>query len=418
MTHFIDELRWRGLLHDITDEAGIRKLEAGSSFYVGFDPTAPSLQVGNLVALIAAIHIARSGIIPLILFGGATGAIGDPSGKNAERQLLDRQTIDNNLLFQTQQVRKIFERAGITPYFVNNLDWTRNVTILEFLRDIGKYFTVNYMLAKDVVKTRLDGEGISYTEFSYMLLQSFDFLHLFKERNCRLQLGGSDQWGNITAGLELIRKKLQGEAYALSWPLLTNAQGKKFGKSEGGAIWLDPERTSPFRFHQFWLQTEDADAARMLRIFTFLTAQEIEDLEQSTRTAPEQRRAQRALADAVCDLVHGPERTQEAKRSAEVLFGGSLDGIEDRRLEEIFADVPSSLLPRARIPGMKYVELLVECGLAKSKGEARRLVQNGGAYLNNQRVSDAELLVEGAAGGSALLILRSGKKAYHLVKLV
>ena len=414
----VSNLEWRGLLQECTDRETVSKLGASDSFYVGYDPTAPSLQLGNLVPMIASLHLARSGLRCIQLFGGATGAIGDPSGKRQERQLLDRDAIVKNVTNHKRIASAIFERAGVSAEFVDNLDWTKDMSVIDFLRDVGKYFTVNYMLAKETVKTRLEGDGLSFTEFSYMLLQSMDFLHLRTSKECKLQIGGSDQWGNITAGLELIRKKGVTDAHALSIPLLLDSQGRKFGKSAEGAIWLDPTATSPYRFHQYWLNVEDADAIRYLKIFTFLSQEEIKSLEDATQQHPEKREAQKRLADSVCTLVHGEQATADAKRSAEVLFGGSLSGLSEDQLVEIFRDVPSSSVTRAHLKESKVVDLFVESGLAKSKGEARRLVQNGGAYLNNERVTDVEALA-GPAGGdqTKLAVLRSGKKSYHLIKI-
>lgn len=414
----LSPLRARGLVHDCSDEKAMLNLKPQDGFYVGFDPTAPSLQLGNLVPLVVTIHLAKAGLTPVLLFGGATGAIGDPSGKSAERQLLERATIESNIANHQRTVSGIFERLKIKPHFVNNYDWTKDISVLEFLRDVGKHFTVNYMVAKEVVKTRLGGEGISFTEFSYMLLQANDFLHLHQHHNCKLQIGGSDQWGNITAGLELIRRKIQGEAVAFSIPLLTDSQGKKFGKSEGGTLWLDPSATSPYRFHQFWLNVADADVGRYLRVFTFFEEDEIQALEKATKEAPEKRAAQNALADSVCSLVHGESATRDARRCAEVLFGGSLDGLSSQQLEEIFQDSPSSTLLRSQILKSSFAEILTTSGLVKSKGEAKRLIQNGGAYLNNQRVNDVDFQVsDDATLASGVLVLRSGKKQYHLVKV-
>jgi tyrosyl-tRNA synthetase len=419
----VSNLEWRGLLHECSDRDAIAKLGPNDSFYVGYDPTAPSLQLGNLVPMIASLHLARSGIKCIQLFGGATGAIGDPSGKRQERQLLSREDIERNVSNHKRLASQIFARAGVEAEFVDNFDWTRGMSVIEFLRDVGKHFTVNYMLAKETVKTRLDGDGLSFTEFSYMLLQSMDFHHLRTTKNCKLQIGGSDQWGNITAGLELIRKKGAGEAYALGIPLLLDSQGKKFGKTADGAIWLDANATSPYRFHQFWLNVEDADAIRYLKIFTFLSQEEIQALAEATAQHPEKREAQKKLADAVCNLVHGEQATTDAKRSAEVLFGGSLEGLSGAQLGEIFKDVPSSTLPRAQIAELKVLDLFVSSGLAKSKGEARRLFQNGGAYFNNERVSNAEascaelLGPEALSQSTSMIVLRSGKKSYHLIKM-
>jgi tyrosyl-tRNA synthetase len=292
------------------------------------------------------------------------------------------------------------------------------VTLLEFLRDVGKHFTVNYMLQKDSVKIRMEGDGISFTEFSYMLLQANDFLHLYRTKNCKLQFGGSDQWGNITAGLELIRRKIQGEAFALSSPLILDSQGRKFGKSEGGAVWLDGRLTSPYKFHQYLLNVADADALRYLKIFTFLPRAAIDDLAERMESNPGERAAQRALADELCTLIHGEAATEDAKRSAAVLFGGSLDGLTEAQLGEIFADVPSSEMSAAAVRGMSVVDALVATKLVPSKGEARRLIASGGAYLNNERVSDPAAAVGSVLKPEArLVVFRSGKKNYHLVKL-
>lgn len=415
----VSNLEWRGLLQECSDREAVAKLSAADSFYVGYDPTAPSLQLGNLVPMVASLHLARSGVSCIQLFGGATGAIGDPSGKRQERQLLSREDIVRNVTNHKRIASQIFERAGVKAEFVDNFEWTKDMSVIEFLRDVGKHFTVNYMLAKETVKTRLDGDGLSFTEFSYMLLQSMDFHHLRTTKNCKLQIGGSDQWGNITAGLELIRKKGVNEAYALSIPLLLDSQGKKFGKTADGAIWLDPTATSPYRFHQYWLNVEDADAIRYLKIFTFLSQEEIQLLAEATAQHPEKREAQKRLADEVCTLVHGDQATSDAKRSAEVLFGGSLAGLSETQLGEIFKDVPSSSLSRTQVAESKVVDLFVSSGLAKSKGEARRLFQNGGAYLNNERMSDVETACAAAVPAeAALIVLRSGKKSYHLIKIV
>jgi tyrosyl-tRNA synthetase len=413
---FLAELEWRGLIQDVVNPEAILKLSPGTPFYVGMDPSAPSLQIGNLVPLIVSMHLGRAGLSPLLLFGGATGSIGDPSGKKAERQLLDKSSVDANVAKHQAKVLEIFDRAKVKTTFVNNYDWTAPLSVLDFLRDVGKFFTINYMLAKEFVKTRVEEDSISYTEFSYMLLQAFDFCHLYQHKNCKLQIGGSDQWGNITSGLELIRKKLSGEAYAFSFPLVTDSAGRKFGKSEGGAVWLDGSMTSPYRFHQFWLNVDDASVVKLLKIFTFLPQAEILRLETSVSQSPEKREAQIALADAVCDLVHGPEATAKAKRSAQVLFGGSLEGLSRADLEEIFAEVPSTSYDKQKLSGMSYLDLLAETKLVPSKGEGRRLITNGGAYLNNERVTDPQLRLPEALVESGMLVLRAGKKQYHLVK--
>ena len=417
--NILAELQQRNLIQDISDPELFDKLKPGEAFYVGFDPTAPSLQLGNLVPLTMSMRLAKAGYKPILLFGGFTGAIGDPSGKANERQLLDQEAINTNVSNHQKCVKQIFERAKLDVKFVNNTEWCANLTTLEFLRDVGKHFTVNYMLSKEVVKTRVEGAGISFTEFSYMILQSFDFLNLYKTYNCKLQIGGSDQWGNLTAGLELIRKKIQGEAFAFSIPLITDSQGKKFGKSESGTIWLDAAQSSPYKFHQFWLNLPDSDVVKYLKIFSFFSLEEIAELEKSLLTAPEKRAAQNALADCMCSLVHGEEATQDARKSAQVLFGGSIDGLSSGQLADIFEDAPSSSLEKSKLETLSFLDLLVESKLAKSKGEARRLVESGGAYLNNQRISDVNLkLSEASCLDSEMLVLRSGKKNYHILKVL
>lgn len=415
----LDELTWRGLLQDISDPEALSKLKAGDAFYIGFDPTAPSFQVGNLVPLIVSIHLTKAGLKPILLFGGATGMIGDPGGKSAERNLLPLEQVAENVKLQQTQAANLWKSAGLSnvPEVVNNLDWSKDISMLSFLRDIGKHFTVNYMLAKDSVKSRLSGDGISYTEFSYMLLQSNDFLHLYQNKNCKLQIGGSDQWGNITAGLELIRKKIQGDAYALSFPLITNSEGKKFGKSEGNAVWLNPTMTSPYKFHQFWLNVPDAEAIRLLKIFTLEGREKIEEVAALMQTAPEKRDAQKLLADSLCTFVHGATATADAKKCAQALFSGSLAELSNDQILDIFEDAPSSTVTRAQVSELDILTLL-STTVSKSKGEARRLVQGGGIYLDSERVSSETLkLNDTAILSKGFVVLRSGKKNYHLVRL-
>jgi len=418
--HFLDELSWRGLLQDVTDEAGLRKLGAGEKFYVGADPTAPSLHFGSLLVLLTSMRVARFGLEPIILFGGSTGFIGDPTGRRTERLLLTPEVIATNVQSLSAQVRTIFDRVGVKATFVNNYDWTKDVSVIEFLRETGKYLTVNYMLAKDSVSARMESEsGISFTEFSYMLLQAFDFCHLHQTAGCKIQFGGSDQWGNITAGLELIRKKVQGEAYAFSIPLLVDSTGKKMGKSEGNPVFLDAKLFSPYRFHQYLLNTADADVVRLLKMATFFSREEITALEAEMTAHPEKRTAQKALADAVCTIVHGEDATAGAIRSAEVLFGGgSLAGLSDSQLGEIFSEVPSTEMTRAALQSCSVLDLFAQTGISKSKGEARRLVESGGAYVNNERVEDgAQPLTALSQHPSSMLVLRAGKKNYHVVRL-
>ncbi|MCB0330107.1 MAG: tyrosine--tRNA ligase [Bdellovibrionales bacterium] len=418
MGNWFKELQDRGLIQDVSDEERLSSYGAQTGFYVGFDPTAPSLQLGNLVPLVVAMHLASAGLKPYILFGGATGSIGDPSGKDKERSLLERTVIEKNIATQEAQVLKLFATRGLTATFVNNYEWTKELSVLEFLRDTGKHFTVNYMLAKEVVKTRLEGNGISYTEFSYMLLQSLDFDYLLRNHNVSIQFGGSDQWGNITAGLELIRRKGSGEAAAFSFPLLTNSEGKKFGKSEGGAIWLDETLTSPYRMHQFLLNTEDADSLRYLKVLTFIPLEELEALEQEHLAHPEQRLAQTRLADTLVSFIHGDEALASANRSRNVLFGGTLDGISEIELLEIFQGVPSSEVQKSEIVELPVAELYAGSSLAASRGEAKRLITQGGAYVNGVRVDDPQQTVGTLSlPFEGVIVLRSGKKKYHLVKL-
>jgi tyrosyl-tRNA synthetase len=417
--NILEELTWRGLIQDISDPEAFSKIKAGDACYIGFDPTAPSLQVGNLVQILVSIHLTKAGIRPILLFGGATGMIGDPGGRSIERNLMSLEDVARNVELQSEQARTLWQNAGtdVAPEIVNNIEWTRNVSYLEFLRDIGKHFTVNYMLQKDSVKSRLSGEGISYTEFSYMLLQAFDFLHLYQSKRCRLQFGGSDQWGNLTAGLELIRRKIQGEAFAFSVPLITNAEGKKFGKSAGNAVWLDPALTSPYQFHQFWLNVQDSEVIKLLKVFTFTPQEEIERLERSLTEHPEKREAQKFLADALCDLVHGKNATEDAKRAAGALFGGSLEGLSGKQILEVLADAPSTTVTRADAAVIDVVSL-VGSTLASSKGEARRLIQGGGIYLDSERVSDPTMPISATKLlDNGFIVLRSGKKNYHLVKV-
>jgi tyrosyl-tRNA synthetase len=415
-----EELRWRGLVQDISDEELLQRLGPGTSFYFGIDPTAPSPHAGNLIGLLLCLRLGKAGLKPILLFGGATAAIGDPSGRNSERQLMARETIVANISNQKRLVQAIYERAGVAATFVDNYDWTAGITALEFLRDIGKHFTVNFMLAKEVVKTRLDGDGISFTEFSYMLLQAFDFYHLHQSHACALQVGGSDQWGNMTAGLELIRRKTTGgQACVLSYPLMTDAQGRKIGKSTGGALWLDPSMTSPYRFHQYWLNVGDADVLKLIKLFTLADQATLDELSSSMQQSPEKRIPQQYLADTVCSLVHGEQATQSAKQCAQVLFGGAaLDSLSIPELLDIFSEVPSTSLARGQFEQLPLLDLVVQTGLLKSKGEAKRLLENGGLYVNNVRPKDASAGLSECLLGGELLVLRSGKKQYHLVRVL
>jgi tyrosyl-tRNA synthetase len=419
-----EELQWRGLIYDHIEGVPDLLEREKITIYNGFDATADSLHVGHLVPLVALARLQRFGHTPIALAGGGTSMIGDPSGKTGERQLLSRQQIEANVESIKGQLAHFldFEVKSNPARLLNNADWLLPLHLVDFLRDIGKFFTVNYMISKDSVKSRLEREdGISFTEFSYMLLQSYDFLHLYDHQGCIMQTGGSDQWGNITAGVELIRRTRSVPAYGMVYPLITKADGSKFGKTESGAVWLSPQRTSPYRFYQFWLNADDRDVVRYLKFFTFLPQPEIMALEAAIAGHPEQRAAQRALAQEMTRTVHGPTDLARAEQASAALFGGDVTGLSAADIEDIFADVPSFELPRQQFAGdgLPVVDLLVSSGLAKSKGEARRSIAEGGIYLNNQRVSDpAHLASLNDVIDGKFTVLRKGRKNYLLVKVI
>ncbi|MGB8370001.1 MAG: tyrosine--tRNA ligase [Limisphaerales bacterium] len=419
----LEELKWRGLVADCTDAAELAKrLASPATLYCGFDPTADSLHVGNLVPLLALRRFQLLGHHPIAVAGGATGMVGDPSGKTSERQLLTPEVLAHNISRVKEQLKKLldFDTKTNPARLVDNASWTKDVSYLDFLRDIGKHFSVNQMVAKESVRARMEDRevGISYTEFSYMLLQAFDFYVLGRDHNCELQIGGSDQWGNITAGIELTRKKLGKIVFGLTLPLITNADGTKFGKTEAGAIWLDPRRTSVYRFYQFWINTDDRDAIRYLKYFTFLSKEEIEALEKKHVENPGAREAHRALAKAVTDLIHGPNATTEAIRASEILFGGELKGIAESTFNEIVGEVPTKEIEKSKLDsaGLPLVELLVHSGLCPSKGQARKDIEGGGVNINNVREASATRIV---TTGDLLfgkhILLRKGKKNYVVV---
>jgi tyrosyl-tRNA synthetase len=417
--NLLDDLEWRGLIAHSTDLDALRgALTAGSvRFYVGFDPTAPSLHMGNLVQILTAKRLQDAGHTPYALVGGATGMIGDPK-ESGERTLNTLDTVKDWVERVRRQIEPFLSFEGENAAtMVNNYDWTASLSTIDFLRDVGKHFPVNRMLARDVVRSRLDA-GISYTEFSYVLLQSMDFLNLYRDHGVTLQFGGSDQWGNLTGGVELIRRSDGGKAHAFATPLVTRADGTKYGKTEGGALWLDPEMMSPYAFYQFWLNAEDEKVGELLRIFTFLTRAEIEELEAQHAEKPHLRIAQRALAEHVSTLVHGAEETARIKEASAALFGtGDLRSVGWRTLHAALATArPLVTVPADDVPTM--VDLLVETGLVKSKGEARRAVAEGGAYLNNERVDDPDY-VPGDADliEDRLLVLRRGKKSFAGVEV-
>jgi len=424
MPNVFDEFQWRGLVYDATEELPELLAREKVTAYIGFDPTSDSLQVGNLLALMGLARLQRFGHTPIALAGGGTGMIGDPSGKAQERQLLSREQVEANVeVIKVQMGRFLdFQVKGNPARILNNADWLMPISLIEFLRDVGKHFTVNYMMAKDSVKSRLEREeGISYTEFSYMLLQAYDFLHLFEHHQCKLQAGGSDQWGNITAGVELIRRVQGKRAYGLVYPLVTSAGGVKLGKTESGTVWLDPNRTSPYRFYQFWLNQDDADVINYLKYFTWLGKPEIEEIEHKLEEHPERREAQRTLAQEMTRIVHGETALARAEQASQVLFGGEIAGLGAGDIQDIFADVPSTRVPKQAFEaeGMDVVDLLQTVGLVRSKGEARRLIAGGGIYANNVRVDDESGRVSMAdAIDGQFLVLRKGKKTYHVVQVV
>jgi tyrosyl-tRNA synthetase len=414
------ELEWRELLYDGTEGLGEALAAGPITGYIGFDPTASSLHVGSLLPAMALARLQRAGHNPIALVGGGTGLIGDPSGKTQERVLLTREQVDENIAGIRAQLEPFldFTAARNPARIVNNGEWLRQLDLISFLRDVGKHFTVNYMIAKESVKRRLEGdEGISFTEFSYMLLMAYDFVVLFDRYNCTLQMGGSDQWGNITAGMDLIRKLRGARAYGLVSPLVTTTAGVKFGKTEAGTIWLDPARTSPFRFYQFWLNTDDRDVVRYLKFFTFLGRADIEGLARATAEQPERREAQRALARAVTALVHGDDHVRRAEQAAQVLFGEKIGDIPVEDVLTVFEDAPSTELTLPA-DGMPILDMLVAIKLVASKSEAMRLLKSGGVYVNNVRAADERArLTKSEAIGGQVFVLRKGRKDQHIVRV-
>jgi len=417
MSDLLAELEWRGFVYHATQHIKDH-LQGRRTVYCGFDPTAPSLQLGNLMPLMLLRHFQLRGHKPIVLMGGGTGLIGDPSGQQTERPLLSKEQIRDNVHRHRDQVARLldFDARETRALVLNNADWLVEQRVVDFLRDVGKHFTVNVMLQKESVKARLDA-GISYTEFSYMLLQAYDFLHLFRKEQCTIQVGGSDQWGNITAGIDLIRRVEDGEAHGLVAPLFTTAAGAKFGKTAGGAVWLDPSRTSVYKFYQFWLNTDDRDAERSLKLFTFLPRAEIDAVLATLKANPAAREAQRALARDVSERVHGPDATAKVIRASEVLFGG----FDPHAADDATFDVLAQELPTATVAardGLSLVDAVVRAGLAKSKSEARRSIEQGGIYVNQARVKDVARSIGNAdwlAGRN--LLLRKGKKDYGLLRL-
>ena len=428
MTHnFVEELKWRGMIHDMMPETDKVLSEGPTAGYIGFDPTADSLHIGSLVQIMILMHFQRAGHKPIALVGGATGMIGDPSGKSAERNLLDAETLDRNVAGIKNQLAKFLDFGNTTKnaaLLVNNYEWISRFSLIDFARDIGKHLTVNYMMAKDSVKKRVGAdakEGMSFTEFTYQLIQGYDFLHLYENHNCLLQMGGSDQWGNITTGTELIRRKLSGKAYAITCPLITKADGTKFGKSEGGNVWLDKEKTSPYSFYQYWLNTSDEDAERYIKIFTFLSEKEIKDIVASHNEAPHQRQLQRTLADEVTRMVHSEEDRANAVQAAQILFGNAtsyaLKNLDEQTLLDVFAGVPQASLKLSDLEkGIDVIPLLAgDTGFLPSNGAARRALQERSISVNKEKVDDAFVATSADLICDKYLLLQRGKKNYFLV---
>lgn len=428
--NFVEELQWRGMIHDIMPETEEHLLEAMRSAYVGFDPTADSLHIGHLVPIMILSFFQRSGHKPYALVGGATGMIGDPSMKSSERNLLDEETLTKYVSGIQEQLSRFLDFSGETEnaaVLVNNYDWMKEYTFLNFIRDIGKHITVNYMMAKDSVKSRLSGEsaeGLSFTEFSYQLIQGYDFLNLYREHNCTLQMGGSDQWGNITTGTELIRRIEGGKGYALTCPLITKSDGTKFGKSEGGNVWLDAEKTSPYKFYQYWLNSSDEDAEKYIKIFTFLDQKTIESLVEEHREAPHLRVLQKRLGQEVTTTVHGKEEYEKAVKASEILFGKStsedLKTLNEKTFLDVFEGVAQAEVNREKIEqGLDIIAALsAETGFLKSNAEARRALKENSISVNREKVADDYTISEKDLINNRFVLLQRGKKNYFIIRVV
>ena len=427
MTDIISELTWRGLIHQTTDSDNLPQWLAAQSrtLYAGFDPTADSLHVGSLMPLLYLRRFQKAGHRPIALVGGATGMIGDPSGKSEERNLLSVDALRHNVEGIGAQMESLldFDCGKQSALLVNNFDWMQNFSYLDFLRDVGKSFPIGVMMGKESVKSRLDREdgGLSYTEFSYMLLQAYDFAYLNEHHNCELQVGGSDQWGNITSGIDLARRMRSVQLYGITCPLLTKSDGGKMGKTESGTVWLSPERTSPYQFYQYWINVDDADAGNCLRMLTELDADEVQSLDSARAEHPERRESQKRLALELTRLIHGSSGLDSAQRATEIFFGAEIDSLSDRQLGEIFSDVPSQELSFDRLTGegLGVIDALCESGLAKTKGEARRTITQGGGYINNRRITGIDqTLTTANLASETVMVLRCGKRRYALLRFV
>ncbi|MEY2649172.1 MAG: hypothetical protein RL282_1885 [Bacteroidota bacterium] len=423
----IEELKWRGMLQDIMPGTAEQLEKEPTTAYIGFDPTADSLHIGSLVPILLLYHLQQAGHKPIALVGGATGMVGDPSGKSEERNLLDEETLQKNIAGVKNQLSKYLDfspEKSNSAELVNNYDWFKNLGFIDFLRDVGKHITVNYMMSKDSVRKRIEGEtGISYTEFAYQLMQGYDFYWLYTHKNCKLQMGGSDQWGNITTGTELIRRKAGGEGFAFTCPLITKADGGKFGKTEKGNVWLDPTKTTPFQFYQFWLNAADEDAIKWIKIFTLLDKHEIESLIEMHAKAPESRILQKKLAECITSFVHGKEEFEAAQKTTEQLFGKGeeidLTTLSEEELLNAMDGVPIHSISAEKIAeSIDIVSFLAETGIFPSKGEARKMVQGGGISINKEKQADPSFLIGNPnIVGGKYIVVQKGKKNHYLVKL-
>ena len=425
MMNFVEEMKWRGMIHDIMPGTEEQLQKELTSAYIGFDPTADSLHIGSLVQIMTLVHLQRAGHKPLALVGGATGMVGDPSGKSKERNLLSEEVLAHNLSCVQKQLARFldFDCGDNSAEIVNNYDWFKHFNFLDFIRDVGKHISINYMMAKDSVKSRLE-TGMSFTEFTYQLVQGYDFYHLYTEKNCKLQLGGSDQWGNIVTGTELIRRKARGEAFAITTPLIKKADGTKFGKTEGGNVWLDAERTSPYKFYQYWLNASDEDAKTYIKIFTLLSKEEIDSLIAEHDTAPHQRLLQKTLGKDVTVRVHGEEAYQRAIEASEILFGKDtaeqLKTIEERDLLDIFEGVPQFEVSKADIDkGIEIIDLLAQkTQVFSSNGDARRMLKSNAVSINKLKVTADKIVDAGALLNDKYVLVQKGKKNYFLLKAI
>lgn len=429
MMNFVEELRWRGMLHDIMPETEEYLLKNKTTGYIGFDPTADSLHIGSLVPIILLMHFQKAGHNPIALVGGATGMVGDPSGKSEERNLLDEETLAKNVAGVKAQLARFLDFNSTTEnaaQLVNNYDWMKEISLIEFVRDIGKHITVNYMMAKDSVKKRLDSDsqtGMSFTEFTYQLFQGYDFYHLYKEKDCKLQMGGSDQWGNITTGTELIRRKAQGKAYALTCKLITKADGSKFGKTAGGNIWLDANRTSPYKYYQYWLNCSDEDAENYIKIFTFLNKEIIEKLIAEHKEAPHARILQKKIGEEVTIMTHGNDAYENAIKASNILFGNStadeLKTLDEQTFLDVFEGVPQAEIERSVIENqLGIVAAFADYGFLKSNGEVRRALSENSISVNKEKVNEDFVITPSDLIADKFVLLQRGKKSYFLLKVV